>query len=191
MSRKPQAAHQELSEVMQRARADGDDNVLYSVVKYCIGNKLEVPEWAQKGAEMVALARLMNPTPRTGRHVSREVRAHDHMCDIERWEAVEEIRAHKPGRRMSLEDVFYEAAAELAQRFSKDKHGSDAVRRSYFRVKKDPVWYLLVQLALTRVSSEQLEREAAQSKCEAAQLKRVVAALKRKAAKEQSNKPRL
>lgn len=163
MNRKPQVDHGELGKVMRRAFAAGDSNPFCTVMNYCIYHKLEVPEWVQFSAEWSALSRLMNPTPRTGRHVSHTVRARDYLRDFERWDAVEEIRAHNrprvSGHRLSLYDVFYEAAAVLAQRFPKDKHSYAAVRRSYFRVKKDPAWYLLIKLALLRKKIARQERK--------------------------------
>lgn len=120
----------------------------------CLNLHLELPDWVLEGLSEDALEPIFNQEPWTGRHTSLDVRLNQLTCDFRRWEAVEEIREkgspHAPGCKMTVNDAI-EAAGELLQGTwagsKKNITNADAVRKSYFRVRKNWVRYGLAATA--------------------------------------------
>lgn len=131
----------------------------------CLNLHLELPDWVLEGLSEDALEPIFKQEPWTGRHTSLDVRLNQLTCDFRRWEAVEEIREkgspHAPGCKMTVNDAI-EAAGELLQgtRAGSKKNiaNADAVRKSYFRVRKNWVRYGLAATAF-RVSAAKGRRD--------------------------------
>ncbi len=105
----------------------------------CLNLHLKLPGWVLFGLGKTALALLINQKPRTGRHTSFDARLKQLFYDFRRWETVEEIRENGsprvPGRKMSLNEAIEEAADVLKGTWEGAE--ADAVRKSYFKVKKN------------------------------------------------------
>lgn len=116
----------------------------------CLNLHLELPDWIFFGLGESALALVCNQKPRTGRHTSLNARLDQLTYDFQRWETVEEIwengSPRARGRKMSLNDAIEEAPEVL--KGTRVRAGADAVRKSYFKVKKNWVRYCLTATAL-------------------------------------------
>jgi hypothetical protein len=125
-------------------------NPLRSALFLCLNLQLELPGWVLFGLGESALALVCNQKPRTGRHTSLDARLDQLAYDFQRWETVEEIRENGSprarGRKMSLNEAIEEAPEVL--KGTRVRAGADAVRKSYFKVKKNWVRYCLTATAL-------------------------------------------
>ena len=125
-------------------------NPLGRALFLCLNLHLELPDWVLFGLGESALALVCNQKPRTGRHTSLDARLDQLTYDFQRWQTVTEIRENgsprTPGRKMNLPEAIEEAAEML--KGTRVRAGTDAVRKSYFKVKKNWVWYFFAMIRL-------------------------------------------
>ncbi len=125
-------------------------NPLGRALFLCLNLHLELPDWVLFGLGESALALVCNQNPRTGRHTSLDARLDQLTYDFQRWQTVAEIRENGSprtrGRKMNLPETIEEAAEML--KGTRVGAGADAVRKSYFKVKKNWVWYFFAMIAL-------------------------------------------
>ena len=118
----------------RRGYENGNELALLDALIWCADTGLRLPDWVLQALARRARAALSGRTPPKGRgrHASPLTRQRQLEADYGRFEAVQECLE----RGYKWVDAF-ERAVELLEGTS-DAAGSEAIRKSYFKVKRNP-----------------------------------------------------